>query len=348
MEYLKLSKSESILSFRLSGVDKSFVNALRRTLIGNIPIMVLKPVDCDISINTTRFTNEIIKARLACIPIHSFAMNAIHEKFTVEVSKKNDSPETIYITSEDFTIQSKQNKTIFPAYTLKGLDDTSHNSYIEFMRLRSGEELKLRCTTSVGTANESGMYNAVGTCAYGCTHDEDASERKWDQSPSGTKEDWDLLTAKRSIIPDSFDFILAGIGIYSNEKLLMYSASIIQTQLADCKISLQITPSLTTIQDCFDISITGNYTIDPLVIKLAGDYTIGKLLEYQIYTKFQKPFTYVAYYKKHPHDAVGILRIAFPGADPTSVEQYVSTACDECHALFETFKGLIHLKGKSK
>ena len=42
MKFEKLS-SDNGIRFRLSDVDKSVANALRRTLIGNIPIYVMDP-----------------------------------------------------------------------------------------------------------------------------------------------------------------------------------------------------------------------------------------------------------------------------------------------------------------
>ena len=58
MAYRFVSETDGILKFELKEVDKSYANALRRTLIGNIPIIVMKPEDCKITKNTTRFTNE--------------------------------------------------------------------------------------------------------------------------------------------------------------------------------------------------------------------------------------------------------------------------------------------------
>ena len=46
-------EEKGILRFQLSGVDKSFANAIRRTLLGNIPIQVMKSEDCVIHTNIT-------------------------------------------------------------------------------------------------------------------------------------------------------------------------------------------------------------------------------------------------------------------------------------------------------
>ena len=334
MQYKKLSED----TFRLSGVDKSFANAIRRTLLGNIPVLVLKPEDCTITSNTTRFTNEIIKSRLACIPLHH---KNITDSFTVDVSKKNDTADTIYITTKDFTVNSKHS-LLFPSYSIiEGVKE-----HIEFIRLKAGEELILTCNSSVGTAIESGMYNSVGTCAYGFTQDKEQSEAMFVKSGKSEidRGDWECLDAKRFVIKDSFDFVLKTIGVYSNRELLKIATIVIQSQLDYCKRSIESSPSITTMENCFDVVITGNYILYKHEYEMQGDYTIGKLLEYQIYTRFNRPITYVAFYKKHPHDKVGILRVAFPGATIETIKECVETACNECISAMERFKTIIESK----
>jgi len=63
------------LLFTISGINVSFVNAIRRIILSEIPIVVFKvsPNDknkCNIISNTCGLNNEIVKHRLSCIPIH--------------------------------------------------------------------------------------------------------------------------------------------------------------------------------------------------------------------------------------------------------------------------------------
>jgi len=195
--------------------------------------------------------------------------------------------------------------------------------------------LTLKCETSIGTANESGMYNSVGTCAYGCTQDIDASNKAYKESDGKSKEDWDLLNAKRYVVPNSFDFILESLGVYTNEELLKYALVVLNAQFEHCKTltTESVEASLTTIQHCFDVKLTGDYTLKELVVHVEGDYTTGKMLEAQIFKRFQdatRPITYVAFFKKHPHDKFGILRVAFEGATPKLIVELVQEACGEC------------------
>lgn len=70
-----ISDKGNTLQFTLSGVNVSLANALRRTILSDIPIAVFKtsPYEENKAIiysNTSRLNNEILKQRLSCVPIH--------------------------------------------------------------------------------------------------------------------------------------------------------------------------------------------------------------------------------------------------------------------------------------
>ena len=66
----KNSKHGDMFSFTLSGVNVSIANAIRRTILSDIPTVVFKTSpyeECKANIitNTTRLNNEILKQRSA-------------------------------------------------------------------------------------------------------------------------------------------------------------------------------------------------------------------------------------------------------------------------------------------
>jgi len=330
--------SDNGIRFRLSEVDKSFANAIRRTLLGNIPILVMKPKDCIILINTSRFTNEIIKARLSSVPICDMD---IKHQYTISLSAKNVSRDTSYVTTHDFVVKH-QGK---PIDTEKLFPKNSYTKrYICFLRLKSNmgspEEIQLECPTSIGTGNECGMYNSVGTCSYEYTHDVDAANEA-KSSVTTDKEDWAVLDAKRLyVIKDSFDFVLDTIGIHTNKEILLLSSIVLREQFDYCKMALDISPSVCTIPNCFDVKMTGSYHHGTNFITMKGDYSIGKILEYLLFTQVED-ITFITFFKLHPHDEYGILRIAFKDATPEGVKQNIIKACDASIELLETFSELV-------
>lgn len=328
-----------MMTFRLSEVDKSYANALRRTMLGNIPILVFKPKDCTIEVNTSRFTNEIVSSRLSAVPIID---KNITNSYSVSIKHKNTGTHTMYVTMDAFKV-TKDGKEVPSSQIFR--PDPISKQYIDFIRLREnlsngGEEIVLSAKTSVGTANECGNYNCVGTCAYSFTHDPEAAEQAF-MGSGKDRSDFDCLESKRYTKPNSFDFILESIGIHTNKELLLFASVIIREQLKYLETStMNVEPSLTTMENCFDVRITGSYNHGGMLIEMNGDYTIGKLIEYQLYTKFSE-LTYVSFFKSHPHSPFGTLRLAFKDATVESIREEIILACQECSRNFETFSKLV-------
>lgn len=349
MAYEFIDETDNLLQFRITEIDKSMANAIRRTLIGNIPIVVCKTKDCIITKNTTRFNNEIIKHRLSCIPIYMenphMSSSLVHETelskvpFTIEISKINATSEMVYITTADFTVKHGDDylskaevHAMFPPNNITG-------DFIEFLRLRpkfgdAVEELVITCILSIGMGSESGAFNSVGTCAYGCTHDEEASSRAWETIHANKnrmeESNWKLLDAKRYVKLNSFDFKIETVGVYSNINLFKKSLAILQLQLHRLP-EITIEPSTTTMKNCVDIIMTN------------GDYTLGKILEYQIYTtEFKKSVTFISFLKVHPHDTNGILRVATTQPQsPEEIHTLYKAAARGCIEILEAIKSSV-------
>jgi len=363
---LKSNKSDSIeydtIEFTLSGVNVSLANAIRRTILSDIQLVVFKTTPyeenkANIITNTSRLNNEIIKQRLSCIPIHIKDIDTFPLKnYMLEVNVENTTDNIIYVTTKDFMIKDlisdkfldeTKTREIFPANEL--------GYFIDFVRLRpklseelKGEKLHLTCEFSIGTAKEDGTFNAVSTCSYGFTPDEDkiAVElakkiQKWKDEGKNQKEidfeskNWKYLDALRITKKDSFDFIVQTIGIYSNYELLDIACDIIIRRLKaiDTQIDtdkLQINKANNTLKNSYDIILEDD------------DYTIGKIIEYALYNKFydgSKILTYCGYKKFHPHDSDSIIRIAYDMEEPeTFVKQNLKECINDLVVVYQKIK----------
>ena len=90
-----ISEEGDQYNFTLSGVELSFANAIRRTILSDIPCVVILTETyatnkCTIHVNTGRLHNEILKHRLSCIPIHTTDLVDFPNKYSLEVDSKND------------------------------------------------------------------------------------------------------------------------------------------------------------------------------------------------------------------------------------------------------------------
>jgi hypothetical protein len=207
------SEDSDILRFTLHGVEVSFANALRRTVLSDIPIVVIETDNyetnqCHIKTNTGRLHNEILKQRLSCIPIHSTLLRDSEDKkalpgnYSLVVDVENKTENVIYVTTEDFRLRDNNaNKLLskeemdklFPGLFPKNVQT---QSYIDFARLRPkigndipGEKLQLIADFSINSAKANSMYNVVSKCAYGNTPDSEKAATIWDNQESKMRSD---------------------------------------------------------------------------------------------------------------------------------------------------------------
>lgn len=356
-----ISNDNEVYKFTLGGINVSLANAIRRVILSEIetnviPTEIYKDNQCNITINTGRLHNEILKQRLSCIPIH-MGMNELDilpDKYILEVDVTNDTDSLIYVTTEHFKIKNKhtgnyltkeETRKIFPANKRTGY-------FIDFARLRPkisdtipGEQLRLTAEFSVSSAKVNSAFNVVSKCAYGNTPDLVTVNEQWDaqeaklraQEVTATeiefqKRNFYLLDAQRSFLPDSFDFVIQSVGVYDNVAIMKQANVILVkkfTQMVEDIDSdtIQILHSETTIDNCYDISLVDE------------DYTMGKVIEFVLYDKYylgDKTLSYCGFKKFHPHDTNSTVRIAFVAqADKSTVKQYLRIACMESISVFK-------------
>jgi DNA-directed RNA polymerase alpha subunit len=354
-----ISEEAGVYRFTLSGLNVSLANSIRRTILSDIPINVIKTEtfaenQCNILINTSRLHNEILKHRLSCIPIHITELELLPGNYVLEVDVTNDTEQLIYVTTEHFKIRNKTNGNYLTENEIRKIFPmcTKTNSFIEFARLRPkigdgipGEQLKLEAEFSIGTAKENSMFNVVSKCSYGNTIDAVKINEIWEEyetnlkANGSTKEEIEfekknyyLLDAQRHFIPDSFDFVVQTIGIYENIELVKKACIILQNKMVEMITSIDsdivpINISETTMEHCYDIVLENE------------DYTLGKVLEYLLYEQFyvkEKILSFCGFKKFHPHNTDSIIRIAYiKPADKNTARQHLKSVCVDASEIYK-------------
>ena len=361
----QLYEEGDIYQFTLSGIDVCIANAVRRIILSEIPINVIKTEtheenQCVITINTTRLHNEILKQRLSSIPICIKELDLLPSKYILEVDVINETENIMFITTEDFRIKNKTNdnyltktetEKIFPA-------NPKTNYYIDFARLRPkisesipGEHLKLTADFTISNAKHNSMFNVVSKCAYGNSPDKVKIGESWEivkaklDSEGATaeevvfqKKNYMLLDAQRQFIPNSFDFTIQTLGIYDNKELVQKACAIMQNKFIDLIQGLEadtqlILNSETTMDNCFDIILENE------------DYTIGKVLEYILYEQFylgDKTLSYCGFKKFHPHNTESTIRLAFTtSTDRSMIKHMLRLACIDAQGVFKKIFDLL-------
>jgi DNA-directed RNA polymerase subunit L len=356
----------NITNFQIENINYSIANALRRTILADIPLLGFKTFphhenEANFIKNTTRLNNEILKQRLMCIPVHIKDLTSDYRNLVIEIKKKNESESMEYVTTEHFRIKDitsdsylSENATrkIFPP-------DPITNGYIIFCRLKPristelpGEEIDIEAKLSIRTADENSAYNVTSTCAYGMTVDKFKQDSKWQEikekiitdemkkeSIEIVKQNWYNHEGKRHVIEDSYDFVLETLGIYTNNEIMGLACDILVDRLTKLMNSTQqdelnISKSISTIKNCYDIIL-------PDI-----DYTIGKTVEYMLNKKFYKTtetknLSYIGFIKLHPHDSHSIIRMAFQDDEGDMVslcKQNMMNSCKLCIDIFKDIK----------
>jgi len=364
-----IKEEDNVLSFTISNTDVSYVNGIRRTILSDIPIVVFKTTPyeenkANIIINTSRLNNEIVKQRLSCIPICIKEINTNFLKnYLLEVDIENKTDTELIVTTKDFKIRDLVTnnfledgavKKIFPPF----IPPTGNNEYyIDFLRLRPkisdeipGERIKLTCEFSVGTARDDSMFNVTGTCSYGCTPDYEKMEeqleirkQKWKDEGKNDSEinfeakNWKLLEGLRYVKAYSFDFVLQSVGIYENTEIILKAVDILNNKMKNLIESLEkdeidIHASDNTVENCYDVILENE------------DYTIGNILNYELYIVFYTDFKildYVGFKKMHPHDSDSILRLAITDKTKgiSTVKAFLKAVMEQSIKRLESIKG---------
>lgn len=362
---IKVTEDNELFKFTISKINVSLANALRRIILSEIPCVVIRTEthdinDCNIISNTCRLHNEIIKQRLSCIPIHMDfdQLEDLPGKYKLEIDMKNNEDHMIYVTTEDFKIRNKINGHLLPSDATKKIFPPSEfGYYIDFVRLKPkisdtilGEELKLEAEFSISNAKVNSMFNVVSKCAYSNTPNLIEIDKTWKDKEAVLSKDFSkeeiefqkknfyILDAQRIFVENSFDFVIKTVGVYKNNEIVKKGCEILYSKFENIIKSIDngiinVLYSDTTIEHCFDIHLEDE------------DYTIGKVLEYILYTNYYEKdnkLSFCGFKKLHPHDNFSIIRIAFNEKnDKNMCLQFLRNAAEDAVSIYKKLYKLL-------
>ena len=334
-----MNETNGKLEFTLSKVDVSVANAVRRVILADIETVVFKQVDMTFTVNTSRLNNEILGQRLSCIPIHLTPEDADLSDLLLELNAENLTSDVQIMTTDDFKIKvvstgeywSKERcRTVFKPY----VSPKGESYFIPFVRLRPrisdeipGEHVAFVSRFSIGTANENSMFNVVGTCAYGCSVDEQRAadilgryKQQLEQDGVSTDQiekearNWELLEKKRVILPNSFDYVIESVGPIPNSVIVNMACQVLVKRCQQIIASINDGQMKTT-----NANMSNDVAVDYILEN--EDYTIGNVLNHLLFKRYyagKQTLTYCGFKKMHPHDSDSIIRLMFKEMDELS------------------------------
>ena len=364
---------DGTLKFTVSGINVSLANAVRRTILADIPTYCFRTLPhaenrVQITANTTRLNNEIIKQRMGCIPIHIKANDPDFEQFNVAdyrvvLDVQNTGTASEYVTTKHFRIvNAKTGKELSESVVRRIFPhDAMTGGYILIARLMprltqfvEGERLALTAEIGVGTARMDGMYNVVSTCAYCATPNVAEADKVWAECAKALERDgneaafiaserknWFAMEAQRYTHSDSFDFIIESVGVYSNTEivtkaclLLVEKCNKMISDMENASGDVVVAPSDTTLSNGYDVTLQNE------------DYTLGKCIEYFLHANHyegSRTISFCGFRKNHPHDTHSMIRLAFHApTDVDIVHTYLMQAARDSAAVFQSLISQIH------
>lgn len=264
-------------------------------------------------------------------------------------------------------------RKIFPPDEISG-------EYIEFARLlpnlssssnaSSGEALAFTCTLEISNAKFDGMYNVAHTCAYKCSPDVKEIDKQWrakeklmreglesslsassiEEVVENAKKNWELLDAERIFLPNSFDFIIETVGVYTNAQLVTKACDIMIKKCEKLLADIEHTTTTSTKGSIIEHAHESTTMKNSFRINLIGeDYTLGKVIEYMIFSNYYNIsggiVSFCGFKKPHPHALDSFIIVSFKDEIELSiVQEHVSKVILESisiyKSLFESFNNL--------
>jgi len=164
MEIEVIENKDNKLRFIIHGTTHTFVNALRRVIISEVPTLAIE--DIILVENTSPILDEMIALRLGLIPLTTPI-----DEFTVASECKNCGGEGCQFCSAPLTleVEADLNETKM-VYSKDLLSDDSKiipvSEKIPIAKLGPGQKIRLEAIAMMGRGKEHAKWSPAVTCSY--------------------------------------------------------------------------------------------------------------------------------------------------------------------------------------
>ena len=225
MENVKTSLNGFRLDCELKGVPVAFVNALRRILLAELPIVVVTNVE--ILENTTTLTHEMLRHRVEMMPVNvkPEEVGVIRDTRLELKTGATDVPKEI--STDDITVFGPRKEIL--------LKDRDLQTAGYFLRLVPGQALSFKATLGLG----SGSHVCVSTFRNHCDPEKLKNVRRdWELSGKDVRE-FDSFYFQKFYERDEndrpywFDFTVESVGVIPAKDLLKMATQVLKDKLVE-------------------------------------------------------------------------------------------------------------------
>jgi DNA-directed RNA polymerase subunit L len=277
MENLRTSLDGYRLDAELKGVPVAFVNALRRIVLAELPVVTLSNVK--ILDNTTTMTHEMMRHRVEMLPINVKPEEAAVIRDTKVTLRFFPSPEPREVLTTDFAVAGPRSDIL--------LKDRDLGTPLFFMALKPNESVHIEATLAIQPTGNSHVCvstfkNHIDVMI--ATADRDSFVARAGESEAARAEAGRIFDAfhiqrsysrnKETKLPDWFDFAVESIGVLQAKDLVRRACEVLQAKVDEWVK----TPILREGEGWFRMETEGEtYTLGHLVQELM---VAGGLVEF--------------------------------------------------------------------
>lgn len=291
IENLKVSNNGFELDCELKNVPVSFVNALRRILIGNIPTVVVR--DVKIFENTTQLPHEMLKHRMEMLPINVSPADSTtikDAKIVLHILPDQSLTETKTITTDDFVVTSSRQEIL--------MKDRDLGTPLLFLKIRKGESVHIEGRLAL--ENEQVSQVCTATTSWVVDKEMAKKARKEYEEAGNDVRVFDNSLVQRYFSrnengrPNWFALHIESIGVLKSKDILSMALSILRKQIDE-----YMKDALTNIQKEAD---EGTYSVS---LEMGG-HTTGYLMQEVMYGDAN--INFVSYDIPHPLKRTMVLK----------------------------------------
>jgi DNA-directed RNA polymerase II subunit RPB3 len=350
MTFANKVEKEKLLTFDISNIDVSIVNALRRVIISEVPTVAFafdptaKANDITIKVNTGSLHNEFLAHRISLIPLHfnkEETENFQPDKYVFVLHKKNTTESMMNVTTADIEILDETGKRypddfharIFPSNKITGDHILITRLKPNLFNIDNGDEIDIEMKASVNSGKVHSRWTPTSLCVFeNILDDNDVEEglkayiKKHENSGLdelelrnrfNTLEKYRFFQKNEFLEPCAFRFSLESeCGLPSSyivRKGLMVLVEKLKTFIHN-------------LEEKNDIDVQQSQEMSFMTV-YKEDHTLGNLVQAMLYNLYIRGaedkdyLSYIGYYKPHPLEDHIIFKFRTKSGDPIKVMQ---------------------------
>ncbi len=351
---IKQNPQSDELSFVISNVDVSFVNALRRIILSEVETIGFNTdeyLNSDLKIlqNTTPVHNEFILHRFGLVPINFPNVNEFDSsKYRFVLNKENTENRIVNVTSGDFEVYDSETNEKLET-TDFFIPDRITKEQILLLKLKQNEKIHIEGKASKSSGNKNARFSPVSCALYTYVHDPEKFKKA--VTESGLKTNQEINSFKIDAgeryyktndedEPNEFDFKIETIGTMSNKDIMKNALQILAKKLLTFRDNVS-----TIIVDNGNVDTMKIYesldTMKAFTIEIENEtHTLGNLL--QAHLVLNPEVQFAAY--MNPHPLIKNIQIKIKVEDLTVLNLVIKNTVEKLIETINNFIKVINTK----